>query len=48
LFYGHDTSYSPDGVTVNGKHDYTYNDADAAINQPKFLPSLMVGISVGL
>jgi hypothetical protein len=45
--YGHDTSYSPDGVTVNGNHDYTYQDADTAINQPKFLPSVMLGITVG-
>jgi hypothetical protein len=46
--YGHDTSYSPDGITVNGNHDYTYKDADTAINQPKLLPNVMLGISVGL
>jgi len=42
---GHDTSYSPDGETVNGHHQYTYDDADAAINQPKFQPTAMIGIS---
>jgi hypothetical protein len=42
--YGHDTSYSPDGETVNGKHDYTYKDAAAAINQPRLQPALLVGI----
>lgn len=42
---GHDTSYSPDGETVNGHHEYTYDDADAAINQPKFQPTALIGIS---
>jgi hypothetical protein len=46
--YGHDTSYSPDGVIVNGNHDYTYRDADAAINQPKFVPGLLLGVAIGL
>jgi hypothetical protein len=46
--YGHDTSYSPGGETVNGKHEYTFSDADAAINQPKWQPSLLLGITVGL
>jgi len=46
--YGHDTSYSPDGVTINGNHDYTYKDADTAINQPRFIPAVMLGISFGL
>lgn len=42
--YGHDTSYSPGGETINGKHDYTYKDAAAAINSPGFQPALLVGI----
>ncbi len=40
---GHDTSYNPNGETVNGKHSYTYADADAAVNQPKFQPIAMLG-----
>lgn len=42
---GHDTSYSPGGETVNGKHNYTFKDADAAINQPKLQPCLMLGFT---
>jgi hypothetical protein len=45
---GHDTAYSPDGSTVNGREGYTYSDADAAVNQPKFQPVLMIGITYGL
>jgi hypothetical protein len=45
---GHDTSYSPDGETINGKHDYSFSTADAAIHQPKLQPSFMIGISYGL
>ena len=45
---GHDTSYSPDGTSVNGRENFTYSDADAAINQPKFQPVLMLGLSLGL
>jgi hypothetical protein len=43
---GHDTTYSPDGETVNGKEKFTYSDADNAINQPKFQPVLMVGLTL--
>ena len=42
---GHDTEYSPDGENVNGRNDYTFDDADDAINQPKLQPRLMVGIN---
>jgi hypothetical protein len=42
--YGHDTSYSPDNENVNPREDYTYNDADVAINQPKFSFRIMMGI----
>jgi hypothetical protein len=43
--YGHDTSYSTGGTIVNGKHAYTWADANAAVNQPEFVPSLMIGVS---
>ncbi len=49
---GHDTSYSPDNENINPRKDnqndnkpFTYDDADAAINQPKFVPRLMLGIN---
>ena len=42
---GHDTSYSPDGEEVNGREDYTYDDADDAIDQPKLEPIIMFGFS---
>ena len=45
---GHDTSYGPDGEMVNQEKDYTYKDADTAIDQPKFQGVLMVGVTVGL
>jgi len=44
---GHDTSYYPDGETVNRKEDFTYKDADNAVNQPKFQPLLMIGVTLG-
>ena len=40
---GHDTSYSPDGVIVNQREDYTYEAADKAINQPGIELRLMAG-----
>ena len=43
---GHDTSYSPNGESVNGREGYDYNSADEAINQPKFEGVLMAGITV--
>jgi len=42
---GHDTSYSPDGEVINGQHDYDYDDADDAINQPKFQLRLLIGVN---
>jgi hypothetical protein len=42
---GHDTEYSPDGDDVNPRRDYTYTDADAAINQPKWGGRAKIGIS---
>ena len=46
--YGHDTSYSPDGEAVNPREDYTYKDADKAVNQPGLEFKLMAGISYRL
>ena len=45
ILNGHDTSYSPNGETVNGRNDYTFKDADKAINQPEFVPKFMLGMS---
>ena len=42
---GHDTSYSPNGQNVNPREDFTYRDADRAINQPRLRPTIMVGLS---
>ena len=44
---GHDTAYSPDGENVNPRNDYTYDDADGAVNQPHIEPLLMMGVSLG-
>lgn len=41
---GHDTSYGPDGEDVNPREGYDYDSADAAVNQPKFQPSILVGV----
>ena len=41
---GHDTSYSPDGEDVNPRNGFTYDDADAAINNPTLQLRLMVGV----
>ena len=52
---GHDTSYSPDNDNVNPKNDnqndnneFNYKDADKAINQPKFMPHVMIGVNFNL
>jgi len=42
---GHDTAYSPDGENVNPRLDYTYQDADKAINQPKLVFRMLIGFS---
>ncbi len=42
---GHDTTYNPHGSDVNPRGGYTYADANAAINQPEFVPRLMVGVN---
>lgn len=47
---GHDTAYYPDDDNVNARTNndtdvlFDYNDADDAIDQPKWMPRLMVGI----
>lgn len=52
---GHDTSYSPDGDHINPRDDnqngdveFTYKDANKAINQPMFVPRAMIGLSFTL
>jgi hypothetical protein len=52
---GHDTSYSPDNDNVNVRNDnqndnipFTYQDADKAIKQPRFMPRAMIGLSFDL
>lgn len=42
---GHDTAYSPDGEDVNPREDYTFSDADNAINQPGFEACIMFGVA---
>lgn len=32
---GHDTAYEPDGDDVNPRNDYTWDDANDAVNQPR-------------
>ncbi len=45
---GHDTAYDPNGTTGLERNDYTYEDADNAINQPKLELKLMIGFTYGL
>lgn len=45
---GHDSAYNPDGTDVSGREDYAYQDADEAINQPKYEFRFLVGLSFGL
>jgi len=42
---GHDTSYSPDDENINPRRDYTWDDADGAIDQPGFEPRILAGFS---
>ncbi len=41
---GHDTSYAPNGTIVSQVDDYTWVDADQAINQPRLSPRFMLGV----
>ncbi len=45
---GHDSAYNPDGTEVSGREGYTYQDAARSINQPKYEPRFMAGLSFGL
>lgn len=36
--------YTPDGVDENPRNDYTYSDADEAVNQPKIVVKVLLGI----
>ena len=45
--YGHDATYSSNNVN-NGRENFTWSDANAAVNQPWLLPSFLVGMSWGL
>jgi len=54
---GHDTSYSPDDENINPREDnqnddndvdFTFKDANEAINQPKFTPHIMIGLNYKL
>lgn len=52
---GHDTSYSPDDENINPRDDnqngnveFTFEDADDAVNQPKYMPHLMIGVNYKL
>jgi hypothetical protein len=47
---GHDATYASDGSSVNAHSDgagytYTWRDADEAVSQPKFVPSLLFGVT---
>jgi hypothetical protein len=47
---GHDATYSSNGGNTNARDDgngntYGWKDADKAINQPRLMPSLMVGVA---
>ncbi len=43
---GHDTTYTPDGDNINPRKDYNYEDADNAINQPKFQLQAKIGLTL--
>lgn len=45
---GHDTTYAPDGEHVNPRKDFTYADADRAVNQPEVIVRLLAGVSLAL
>jgi hypothetical protein len=43
--HGHDTTYRPDNIPINGRETFDYSNADDAINQPKYELKLMLGIT---
>ncbi len=42
---GHDTAYSPDGEDVSACNDYTFTEADSAINQAGLVGRAMLGVN---
>jgi hypothetical protein len=47
--YAHGTFYyTPDGVDQVPRNDYTYEDADAAVNQPRLVPVVTLGFEYQL
>jgi hypothetical protein len=47
--FGHGQfEYTPDGVDDNPRNAYTYEDADAVVNQPKLAPTVSLGFSYRL
>jgi hypothetical protein len=47
---GHDATYASSGTIVNGRdngagYSYTTADADRAVNQPRFVPSVLLGVT---
>ena len=47
-FSGHDTIYRTDDEHINPRNDFSYDDADRAIKQPKFKLRFLMGISYHL
>ena len=43
--HGHDTTYNPDNQNVNPHENFTYKDARAVVNAPRFLGVLMIGLT---
>jgi hypothetical protein len=43
--HGHDTTYNPDNQNVNPHEDFTYKDAKAVVNTPRFQGVLMLGLT---
>jgi hypothetical protein len=49
MLYAHGTYYyTPNGVDQVPRDAYTYKDADAAVNQPKFVPVAILGFEYAL
>ena len=42
---GHDTRYSSDGEDVNARNDYTFDDANNAVNNPTFQLRFLIGLN---
>jgi hypothetical protein len=43
--YGHDTTYASSGTIINGRNAYTWANADAAVGQPRFVPTVLIGVN---